>query len=175
MEMDRDVLVAIIRAETVATLILWSMVLYHYGTSARQEWIKQGGRRRKILRELIYPFWWAWREGLSRVGVMRPQHKGPFETYTPYTPGVILRFAIFAAALGPALSFFRVLLPSSSPSASSAGLLLVMTIFGFTNFGALMHLYVAYRASPTWWMWTGILFTIWAIAGPFITYFFWPL
>jgi hypothetical protein len=173
-EMDRDVLVAIIRAETVATLILWGMVLYHYGSAARLEWIQQGGRRGKVIGELLYPFLWAWREALGRIGVMRVQGKGPFETYTPYTPGVILRFAIFAAALGPALSSFRVLMPSSGPAAPSPVLLLVMTIFGLTNFGALMHLYVAYRTSPVWWMWTAVLFTIWCVAGPLLFLHLWP-
>ena len=169
-----SVLIAIIRAETIATLVLWLKVLFHYGRAARSEWIVQGGRRRGLFLELVHPFTWAWRQFLSKFGLTSRHEEGPFETYTPYTPGVILRFAIWAAALGPFLSFFRVFMPSVNQPAHVSVLLLSTTIFAATNFGALAHLYVAHRTDPNRWMWIAVLFTIWCVVGPLLTYFLWP-
>jgi hypothetical protein len=168
-------LMAVLRAEMLAIFVLWSKVMFHYGRAAKAEWIQQGGTRRKLFGEIWHPFYWAYRQFLSRWGVMKPFPKTAYETYTPYTPGVILRFAIWAAALAPAMAFFRIFTPPYyHQPAHTSTLVLSFFLFSFSAFGALAHLYVAHRGNPTRWMHIVVWWTAWMILGPILFYFLWP-
>lgn len=171
-------LLSVIRAEMVAIVVLWGKVLYHYGRAARAEWIQQGGGgKRKLFWELVHPFSWAWRQQLSQWGLMKPNPKSAFETYTPYTPGVILRFAIWAAAVAPAMAFFRFFTPPYNPPVAQVSgwhLGLSIIIFAFSILGALAHLYVAHRTNPKRWMYIGFWSTIWILIGPLLFWTLWP-
>jgi hypothetical protein len=168
-------LMAVLRAEMLAIFVLWSKVMFHYGRAAKIEWVSQGGRMGKVFWEIVHPFTWAFRQQLSRWGLMKPHEKSAYETYTPYTPGVILRFAIFAAALGPVLSFFRFFTqPYNTADPEYFGLFLTWIIFAFSIFGALSHLYVAHRVRPNRWMYIGFWFPVWCVVGPPLFYFLWP-
>lgn len=163
-----DFLISFVRAEMVAILVLWAKVMFHYGKAAKAEWLLQGGTTKSLFREIAYPFWWAYRQMFSKLGLSKPLEKSAYETYTPYTPGVILRFAIFTTALGPVLGFFRLFTePYNSPVTNST-LVLSTILLGFSLFGALAHLYVAHRTRPFRWMHVAFWFTLWIMLGPII-------
>jgi len=165
-----NLLLSAARAELVAVFVLWLKVMYHYGGAARAEWYVQGGRKGKILAEIFHPFWWAYRTFLSKFGLAKPFPKSAYETYTPYTPGVILRFAIFAGALGPVLAVGRLFTePLNSPITTST-LILSVVLFLTSMFGALMHLYVAHRQRPFRWMWIAVLTSLWLPLGTLAFY-----
>lgn len=174
MENLNDILLAVVRAQMLAVLFLWGKVAWHYGRAAKVEWIQQGGGFRTLWGELLHPFTWGWRQFLSKLRLMKPHEKTAYETYTPYTPGVILRFAIWAAAIAPMLAFIRLFTPPYNPPVSHVSLLLSVALFAFSLLGALAHLYVAHRQRPLRWMWIAVGTSIWFVAGPLLFYAFWP-
>lgn len=168
------VLLSVVRAQLCAILVLWFKVMYHYGHAAKVEWRQQGGSMRGFLWEFLHPFTWGWRQFASYCGFGKPQEKSAYETYTPYTPGVILRFAIWAAALAPCLAFLRFFTEPYNDPIIVSTLILSVVVFEFSIFGALAHLYVAHRQRPMRWMWIVVLSTLWTFLGPLAFYVFSP-
>jgi hypothetical protein len=150
-----------------ALLVLWLKVMFHYGRAARAEWITQGGEPGTLLGEITYPFRWSFRRMFSRWGLVKTSEKSDYETYTKYTPGVILRFAIFTTALGPVLSFGRLFTEPYNSNLNNSTLILSSVLLFFSMFGGLAHLYVAHRQRPSRWMKIAFWWTIWMLIGPF--------
>ena len=163
---------AVLRPFLIASYLLWgavwALVALHYGAAAHFSWRQQGGSWRAVLRDITSPVMWAFRQLLRDVGLRAPE---PLPATVPhkYTPGHILRFAVFMGSLTPAMFVFYFWQVDRSRWATldvSVNLAMVLVSVA----AAVGHLFLAYRAVPRRWIGLVVCAAAWLVLAPGVMY-----
>lgn len=147
---------------------LWVLVAVHYGAAAHFSWREQGGRWSAVLRDTTAPVMWAFRQLLRDVGLRAPEPTPPTVPHR-YTPGHILRFAVFLGSLTPAMfGFYFWQLDRSRWATLDVYVNLLMV--ALSVFAAMGHLFLAYRAVPKRWKALVVCTAAWLAIAPGVVY-----
>lgn len=151
---------------------LWLMVAFHYGGAAWATWRVEGASWRRMFCDIFDPLMYAVTSFVCRfprfcklIGLKPHVFKG--EVVPTTSPGNILRFAIFVAAMTPisfgfAFAFVHVW-------RGDVWKLLITSFFIFTSIlGALGHLFLANRGNPRRWSNIVMFSILWTVVAPIL-------